>query len=168
MSRTVDSLGTPSGDNWPPDGKHLVTCIGTEQVTSSVKHTPAVEMTFSTPDILYRFTDRAYVTAGAVKRLNLIAQRLCDIDKDFPLPDDNLEAAKMLGRYILENAVDRQVYVVIETTKEEFMQTYGDNVGKKSTIDRPRVTFSGYERADVPAITPEGPTDQEEEDDIPF
>jgi hypothetical protein len=159
MARTAEQVGTPQSANWPPPGKYQVTVIGADRWFSPKKKTPAAHLTLSTPDRAYEFDDMIFVTEKAIQRLNLVAQRVCEMPKETPLPDDDLECAKFLGRYILEHAIGRQCIVTVETSIEEFIYESGDKIGQKGSRTKHHVAFTGYERLEpgMPANPPAMP-----------
>lgn len=164
MGRTAGDIPMGTGNNFPPAGQHLCRCLKAEPWTSPNKHTPAVMLTLITKDSLYQFTDPVYVTAGAIGRLCLVARRLSGMAKDFPLPDEDLAAAKALARYILDNSATKDALVTIEEKEEEYIVQEGPDMGARRTTSRRRVAFGGYE-----SPTQEQPESQSQaDDDIPW
>ncbi len=166
--RTLDKIPT-GGNSFPPAGKHLCRCTGAKPWTSPTKHTPAVMLSFTTADAMYQFDDPVFMTAKAIGRLALVAKRLCRMPAETELPDDDLEAAKQLARYIADNAHGKDSFVTIEENIEEYMVIDGPDVGQTKTRTRHRVAFAGYEQ---PALetenTSQSQSEMPEDDDIPF
>ena len=148
MTRTAEEIGFPQEvDNFPADGTYTCICNSAERWTSPNRNTPAVNLTFSclVDNIPYQFTDKAFVTVGAIQRLNLIAQRLCGMQKETQLPDDDESCAATLARYILDNAAGKQVNLKIISEQETFVNRNGEN----QTVTRSRVAFDGYRRTEI-------------------
>jgi len=176
MPRTAGDIPMPSDNRWPPAGKYLATCIGVRKWRSPNKHTPAVMLTWRTPDDQFNFEDAVYVTEKTVPRLNLVAQRVCGMPDETELPDDNLEAARFLALHIFDHAHGRQAIVTIDEHAEQYMD---ENTGQKKTRTVRRVAFAGYEAveestddsfespADPGGSTAPSP-EPDEDDDIPF
>ncbi len=165
--RTLSNIPTSNDGSWPPEGPHLCRCIKTGSWTSPKKGTAAAKLTFTTADAQYQFEDLVFVTVKAMGRLALVASRLCQMPKDTELPDDDLETAKQIARYIVDHAVGKDVILTIETQKEQYMIESGPDMGNVRHKIRSRVAFSGY---DVPETEGEQelPETPEDSSDIPF
>lgn len=144
--RTANDIGFPSEDNFPPCGKHRVVVVHAEKWSSPKKDTPAVKLTFVTDDGDYTFSDLAFVTEKAIPRLNLIAQHLCEMPKETELPENNLNCAKFLGNYILQNAHSRKGIVTVAEYVEQYIPQTGPNAGRKMEKTKRKVSFAGYEK----------------------
>ncbi len=160
MARTANDIGMPSDMTWPPPGTYTCECVAAEKWTSPKKGTKAVRLEFVSGE--YAFEDLAFVSEKTIKRLNLIAQRLCGMPKETPLPDGNPECASFLAKYILEHAAGKRANVKVEEHTEEYMVETGPDAGQMKSKQRRRVAFSGYEIAQQ--FAPETPADG----DIPF
>lgn len=176
MARTASDLGTPTTGTWPVAGKHDCKCVGAEKARSQKKKTPFVKLTFRTIDGVYEFTDDAYVVPKCIKRLNLIAQRLCAMPETTEIPEDDEEATKFLGNYILKNAPGKMAIINIEENTEEYMVENGPESGTKKKVKRKRVAFGGYESLsssesdgdDFPAEAFEKEDGPDADGDVPF
>lgn len=142
MTRTVGDIPT-GGASWPKPGKIEARCYKAEKWVANTG-TKAVKLWWSTEEG-HDFTDSVFVTIKAMGRLSLVAQRVCAMPKNFPLPDDDAQAAAVLAKYILENAIGRSAILTIEEQKQEFIHQDGPDVGKKDTKTMMRVAFSGYD-----------------------
>ena len=166
MARTAADITMPSDLRWPPAGTHLATCIQVERWISPKKKTPAVMLTWDTPDGQYHFEDPVFVTAKAIARLNLVAQHVCAMPPETELPDDNNDCASFLARYIMAHAKGRQSMVTVDA-QEEFYMDKAD--GTKKSVMRHRVTFAGYEPVESPpAQTHFAPDPTFAGEDLPF
>jgi hypothetical protein len=186
MSRTADQIGEPTNNQMPPAGWHNCECIGASRWKSPKKGTAAVMLKWRTCEEGLEFEDPAFVTAKAVRRLNLIAQRVAGMPKTFGLPDDDGEAAIELAKYILRNAPGRSARVLIEENVETFIYENGPNIGRTGERKRAKVAFVGYEAfaavesadygdqqppppdADEPPPTDPAPADPSVGDEYPF
>lgn len=145
MARNFGDMSEGGGGNFPPAGKHLCRVVKAVPWTSPNKKTPAAKLTLATRDGEYSFDDALFVTAKALWRLVLVARRLCGMPADTKAPDDNLEAAKFLARYIVDNATGKDALITIEEKNETYIATEGPDQGQKKTVARRRVSASGYE-----------------------
>ena len=172
MPRTSADINLPSEEKWPPPGRHLLMCINSAIWKSPKKKTPAVMLTWADAELVYEFGDPVFVTPAALARLNLVAQRVCHIPNDMPLPDDDAGVAKVLAHYILENAIGNSAYVTVEENIEKFMYTTGPKAGQTGEKARRKVAFAGYEFVDKPVDKPtQSPVsglDDGSADEIPF
>ncbi len=167
--RSLSDIPTGGNGGFPPAGKYLCRCINTETWLSPVKKVPAVLLTLTTQDAEYQFTDKVFVTAKALGRLVLVARRLCGMLKDSELPDDDLEAAKQIARYIADNAVGCDAMITVEEQEEKYIVEKGPDIGQSRTVTRSRVPYDGY--ATIPESSePEGQDAGANKDDgdIPF
>jgi hypothetical protein len=135
---------------------------------SPKKGTAAAKLTFVTRDGEHSFDDAVFVSPKGLWRLALVAQRLCDMPKDTPLPDDNEEACKILARYIVDHATGKDATITIDERQESYMVTEGPEQGQKKEVMRRRVAGGGYERIEGAApIAPLGPSG-DPDNDLPF
>jgi len=162
MARTAGDVGVPNSQGrWPPPGWCVATCVNAEKWKSPKKSTPAVMLTWRTPDDQFEWEDPVFVTGKALKRLNLVALRVCGMPRDTVLPDDDLVAAKLVANYIMEHVVGQPAKVQIEVHEEEFMYETGPKAGQVGKVQRSKVAFGGYDVAtsnDLAEATP-GDTD---------
>lgn len=126
------------------------------------------------------FKDKIYCTDKAIQRLNLVAQRVCNMPPETELPEDDLDAAKFLARHILDNAQGCWAKVRIEENEEKYIIKSGDRMGQEATKMKRKVSFGGYESmSDMPETpydmppnknAPQGPpTEQiDDDEDLPF
>lgn len=160
MVRTSQDVGMPSDLYWPPAGIYTAECTVAEKWTSPKKGTKAVRLEFVSDQ--YTFEDLAFVSEKTIKRLNLIAQRLCGLPKETPLPDGNPECASFLAKYILDHAAGKRAKITIVEQNEEYMVAEGPDAGQMRSKKRSRVAFSGYE------IAQQFAPDSANDGDIPF
>ena len=175
MPRTADSLGVPSSQSWPPAGWHDCKCIGVESMKSSKKGTPGLTLTWQTADAEYAFDDTLWLTTGAIRRVNLVALRVCGLPRDHLLPDEEREALKALARFVKDNVKGKRARVQIEANREEFIDPDPGSAtfGQTRSFTRHRVAYAGYDAPKSPAATGNdlSPIDehgQPVEDDLPF
>lgn len=159
MPRTIDQMPKASENRWPPPGKHLATCIRAEKWISPNKKTPAVMLTWATPDGEYQWEDPIFVSAKAVSRLSLVASHVCAIPGNIQIPDDDAKAAGFLATYIIANAPNKQAVVTVIQIDEQYMPQTGPDAGRLKTVKRSRVAFAGY---DAPASARAGGGNDEE------
>ena len=167
MGRTLGDMPESGGGNFPPAGKHLCRCIKAAPWTSPNKKTPAAKLTLATRGGEHSFDDALFVTAPALWRLVLVARRLCGMSPDAVVPDGDLEAAKFLARFIVDNAAGKDALVTIEERNETYIVTEGPDQGQKKTVKRRRVSAAGYESPPASAEQNTGAPAQPD-DDIPF
>lgn len=139
--RTLGDI--PIGKGFPAVGKHNCCVLDAIKGVSKQKHTPQIELILSNGET--EFNDQLFVTEKTFKRLCLVAQRVCNMPKDTPLPDDDLEASKFLANYIMSNVIGKNCVVTIEENEESFIPTSGPDMGRKVTKKRRRVSFNGYD-----------------------
>jgi hypothetical protein len=173
MARTASDIGVPSGNRWPPTGKRNCICIEASKQRSKQKKTPCVHLKFRSFNGEYEFSDDVWVVAKGLKRLNLVAQRLCNLPEEFALPDDDLEAARLLANYIHDNAKGKRATITIEENEEKYMVESGPEKGLQKKITRKRVAFAGYDRLreqEGESTQDEYPTDDSDfgGEDVPF
>lgn len=185
MPRTASDVGMPSQMAWPPEGWIEATCTKAAKWTSPKKKTAAVMLSWESLDARYNWEDPVYVTAKAIKRLNLVAQRVCGMPRETQLPDDDKAAANLLARYILDHAAGRSALVLVESQEQNFLYESGPKVGQKRIVKIHRVAFAGYEpladqakplpdeAPDLPrnSRAPQPPPEldnEEPEEDLPF
>ena len=158
MPRRLDDI--PTGSNWPPAGEYACRCMLVEAGSSARKQTPFVSLTWQTEDAEYVFNDDIYVTPKTLKRLVLVAKRVCNAADEMELPDDDGQAAKDLARFIYDNAQGKRCMVEVVEYIEKYMPESGDNMGVLQEVKKHRVSFNGYNRipvkTDVPAENTEG------------
>ena len=171
MPRNFGDMSEGSGGSFPPAGKHICRCIKATAWTSPKKKTPAAKLILATRDGVHQFEDAVFATPKALWRLVLVARRLCGMPPDATVPDDNAEAAKVLARYIVDNAVGKDALVTIEERDETYIVTEGPDQGQKKTVKRRKVGGSGYETppeaVQEAAGEPVSP-DTDAGEDIPF
>jgi hypothetical protein len=147
----------PLNNELPPAGKYNAEIVDAKETVSKNKKTPYVELTIQTEGT--EFTDAVFITALALKRLCLVAQRVCGMEKETELPDDDFEAANFLADYIIENAIGCHCEVTIEEKTEKYIPESGPDMGRTIEKKKRRVAFNGY--AAIPSDVPTG-------SDIPF
>lgn len=165
MARTAGQVGMPTNNAMPPPGWHSCECIGTEKWKSPKQGTMAVKLKWREFDSGIEFEDLAFVTPKAIKRLNLIAQRVAGMPETTALPDDDTKCALSLAGYIFANATSHAARVLIEEQIEEFIYQDGPKVGQKGEKKRLKVAFAGYERfvaADYDGYGEQAPPDTDE------
>lgn len=177
MPRTAAEIGMPSELRWPPAGWHVCGCTGASKWKSPKKGTPAIMLQWMTEDGNFAFEDPLFLTPKAMPRVNLVAQRVCGMDSETELPDDDKEAMRFLVRFIMDNAMGRRARVLVEEQEVKYMR---EDTGTLGTALRKRVAFAGY--AALEPITtrtrePQGleplgdvrPLEEvKEDDDLPF
>ena len=99
----------------------------------------------ATPDDQYIFEDLIFVTGKALKRMILVAKRVCGMPDEFELPDSDDEAATLAARFIWTNATGKQAVVEIIDTVEKVLIESGPDAGRFKDFTRKRVAFAGYE-----------------------
>lgn len=142
MSRTAGDVPI-GGGTMPPKGKYVCTVLNTVSGRSAKKKTPQIEITLSNGE--YEFADQLYVTDKTLPRLCLFAIRVCGMSRTEPLPDDNLEAAQQVAKFIMANALDKKCIVTVDENDEKFMPEKGPDAGRVITIKRRKVPMNGYE-----------------------
>jgi hypothetical protein len=142
---------------FPAAGRYQVNIISIEKGVSKQKKTPQITLVFS--DGENEFDDQIYVTEKTIPRLCLVAKRVCLMDEKTQLPDVDIDAANMVAKYIMSNALGKKCIVKIEENEETIIIDNGPNIGQKKTIKRRRVAYNGYERYVEP---------QAGSDDMPF
>jgi len=174
--RTAGDIPMGGGFQMPPVGDYECRCTETRRWKSPKKGTPAVKLIWATQsgDM---FDDSLFVTGKALSRLNLVAQRVCGMEAEHALPDDDGECAIELAKYIMANAQGKYAIVTIEEQPETIFHQDGPKVGQKETVMRRRVAFAGYravpqegedtinEKLDTAS---EADKDEKGEDDMPF
>lgn len=142
MSRTVGDI--PVGMGFPAKGKH--NCIVTDAIKgkSKKKFTPQITLTLSNGET--EFTDDLFVTEKTLRRLCLVAKRVCGMPDDFPLPDGDLDASNEVAKYIMANVINKECIITIEENEESFIPTSGPDMGRPVKVMRKRVAFNGYEK----------------------
>jgi len=129
MPRTIGDIS--DGDiQWPNDGWCVARCISAVPSRSKKKKTPGVQIIWRTVRD-ESFPDTLFVTGKALGRLALVAKRLCEWPDDRELPDDDLEAARVLARFICDTLPGRDAEVEIASHEETFMYESGPKVGQK-------------------------------------
>lgn len=132
MSRTIEQVAaTGGGWAWPEPGWITVLVTGAEEVTRGQNQTPALQIRFATDDAAYVFADNVFLTPRSVGRLALVAWKLCGLDSQDSLPDDNDSTISYLTEYIKGN-LPESVDVLVEEKPD-----------RKGTL-RKNVAFSGY------------------------
>lgn len=161
INELIDNL------NWPPLGWREGKCIKIENWESPVKHTPALRLTYETTDGIYSFEDLVFLTPKAIKRIALIASRLCGFDDEVPDKDD--DAAIFLSDFIFENAVGKTANILIEEKPETIFIETGPDIGQKKIIMRKKVAFGGYQTLKKEESQKAEETEEEtKKDDLPF
>ncbi len=178
MPRKIDDL---MEDQWPPieQGKTScrveATCIEAKLATSKVKKTPFIRIHWETTDGEYKFTDDAFCTVKSIRRLALIASHVCGFADE--IPDSDEKAIKVIEEFILENIEGKTSFVTIEEKQEIFIPESGPNMGRKTTLAKKKVAYSGYEKpveaSSTPPPEPAPAKDMKDakpkkEDDLPF
>lgn len=162
MPRTLNDFQMQSV--FPPVGKYQVSIISVEKGKSATKQTPQITLTFDDGENIY--SDNLFVTPKTIPRLALVAKRVCLMDEKTVLPDDDMEAANIIAKFIMQNALHKQCIVKIEENEESFIPTSGPDVGKTKTIKKRRVAYNGYERFTGEPLPQSTTTPQQ--DDMPF
>lgn len=163
MPRNINDV---MGKTMPAPGDHTCKCVdvgGVEQ--SKNKKTPFFTLTWETQDG-ERFDDDLFLVPKAMKRLALVAKRLCGWGDDMQLPDDDNEAVKALYEHISDKIGGVRAIVTIETQIEKYMPSQGPDAGRMIEKKKRKVAFNGYnpvpEGVDTNANTETGepaPTD---------
>ena len=151
MPRTVNDFSM--NRVFPPAGKYSVEIIGIEKGKSKKKLTPQITLIFS--DGESEFDDNLFVTEKTIRRLCLVAKRVCLMDEKTELPDKNIDAANMVAKFIMENALGKKCIVKIEETEEQYIAENGPDIGTRRTIKKRRVAYNGYEKYVPIASEPE-------------
>jgi len=142
-------LGDIKETDMPEVGRHNCEIISTKFIESKEKKTPGIEITMTNG--ITKFTDTIYVTAKTINRLSLFAKRVCEMDENTTIPDDDLQAANFIGNFIMHNGAGKKCIVTIAEYEEKFIPTYGPDMGRTKTIKKRKVAFNGYETiADQP------------------
>lgn len=165
MARTLGDMPESSKSNFPSPGRHLCRCVKAVAWKSPKKGTPAAMLTLATRGG-DQFEDAVFATPKALWRLVLVARRLCGMPAETEVPENDAEAAKVLARYIVDNATGQDAFVTIEERDETYMVTDGPDQGQKKTIKRRRVAAAGYATASAEDSVGE-PTSADNET-IPF
>jgi hypothetical protein len=150
----------PLDNELPPAGKYNVGITNAKRAESKNQKTPFVELAIRMEET--EFTDAIFITAPALKRLCLVAQKVCGMSKDTELPDNDFEAANFLAEYIIENAPGKKCEVTIEEKTEIYVPDSGPDMGRQVKKQKRKVAFNGYGAPKPP--TSDAPTG----DDIPF
>jgi hypothetical protein len=156
MPRTLNDFSMQRA--FPPAGKYSVNIVSVEKGLSLKKKTPQITLGFS--DGENEFDDQLFVTEKTIPRLCLVAKRVCLMDEKTTLPDSDIDAANMIARHIMDNALGKKCVVKIEENEEIIMVERGPDAGTKKTIKRRRVAYNGYEKYTEPR--------QAGEDEMPF
>ena len=170
MPRTLSDMPESGGGKHPPPGRHLCRVIKAAPWKSPKKGTPAAMLTLATRDGV-QFEDPLFVSPKALWRLVLVARRVCGMPADTAIPDNDLEAAKFLARYIVGNATGKDAIITIEERDEAYIVTEGPDEGQKKIVKRRRVSGAGYETAPADVRQDEDapmPSDEDAGTDIPF
>ena len=142
MSRTLGSI--PVDKSFPPPGQYPCTVTGVHKKVSKNKQTPYLEITLAHGD--KEFSDSLFITEKALSRICLVAKRVCGMEDNFELPDEDDAAVRVLTEYIFLNIIGKKTVVTIEENAEVFIPESGPDMGRKVTKMRRRVAFSGYDR----------------------
>ena len=140
MPRTLNDI--PLERAFPPPGEHPCTIIGVEKRLSEKKRTPSVHLVFSTGET--EFDDDLFVTEKTLPRLCLVAKRICNMLPETELPDNDLDAARVVANYILDNAKMKPALVTIVEFEESYIAESGPDMGRTITKKRRKVAYSGY------------------------
>jgi hypothetical protein len=154
------------GSVMPAPGKYTCVVIGIEKGLSKERKTPFVQPTFT--DGEYEFNDSLYVTPNTIGRLCMFAKRVCLMPDDFELPDGDTEAARVLAKFIMENALNKKCIVVVEEQEEKFMPTTGEDAGRTITKKRRRIAFNGYKKYEEQTRQEDNNEPPLDDDDLPF
>ena len=138
----------------PPAGKYNAEIVDAKTAVSKNKKTPFVELIIQTEGT--EFTDAIFITALALKRLCLVAQRVCGMPKETELPDDDFEAAESLAAYIIENAPGKRCEITIEEKEEIYIPESGPDMGRQVKKKKRKVAFNGYAAVSDTAPTGDG------------
>jgi len=148
----------PLDNELPPAGKYNAEIVSAKKTFSKgASKTPYVELIIQTEGT--EFADAVFITGPALKRLCLVAQRVCGMEKESELPDDDFEAAETLAAYIVETAPGKRCEITIEEKTEIYVPESGPDMGRQVKKQKRRVAFNGYNV--IPAGVPTG-------EDIPF
>jgi hypothetical protein len=171
MSRPFGKI--PRDNGMPEPGPHACKCLGTRRGISEKKHTPYLELKWITEDGR-EFTDSLFITGKAKNRLIIVADHVCHIDPDTPMPDNDDDLVIELEKFIDENISGKYAIVTIEEYEETFIHEAGPKVGQKETKTKRKVAFNGYEgyekpkeefiENEIPGGKPPNPADEE----LPF
>jgi hypothetical protein len=155
--RTLDSIGAGGSGEWPEPGWVECCCANAE-----IKHPQSgnrfVEVVWEWED--GSFKDRLYITERTVGRLAGFVKALIPPSEPMSLPDDDRQAASVLGDYIADNAAGVRASVeIIDRTDQD---------GKL----RRQVSFRGYKllsgAPNRPAATETPPPASTGDDNLPF
>lgn len=133
-------------NSWPDIGWIMATCIKAEGWRSPKKHTPAIRLTWHDETGHYEFDDLVFLTKRALKRVALIASRVCGWSDTNEIPDNDVEALQILSDFIIQNAKGKTLEVEIEEQTETFIYESGPDIGRKGEKKRKRVAFNGYRK----------------------
>jgi len=167
---TAAQYGMPSErEVWPPVGQVVATCTSAEKWTAPKKGTAAVKLFFDTPDGECHFSDLVFVTIRAISRLNMVAQRLCGLSADTPVPDTPKEAAGFFAKYIMEHSASKQAILTVVEEPYTVMDDKGNSINKT----KKKIAFAGYDRYESSRTQPaqadaQASPPQAEDDTIPF
>jgi hypothetical protein len=166
MSRIVDSfLEKPM----PPVGKIEAVCLDAKVETSKTKKTPYIRLTWESPDGQFNWTDDVFCTVKAIRRVALVEKHVCGFNAE--LPDKDNEAMDDLSNFIMANIIGKRSIVTIEEKSEIYIPETGPDMGRKVTVMKKRVAFSGYSKPEATAPVVEGEkkeTVKEDKDNLPF
>jgi hypothetical protein len=141
MPRMIGDI--PTEIEYPVPGSYKCLCVGCKR-DKAKSGTDKLVLEWMKTDGK-GFNDNIFITGKAVKRLILIAKRVCGIANDFSLPDDDQETAETLAVYIEQNIENKSALVTIEEIEESFMPTSGPDAGRMKKVKKRRVSFNGYE-----------------------
>jgi hypothetical protein len=153
----------------PPVGKIEAVCLDAKIETSKNKKTPYIRLTLESPDGQFNWTDDVFCTVKAIRRVALVAKHICGFNDE--LPDNDSDALGILTDFIVANIIGKHAIVTIEEKSEIFIPESGPDMGRKVTVIKKRVAFSGYAKPEVTAPVVEGEkkeTVKDDKDNLPF
>ena len=141
MGRTAGSIGTGGENSFPPPGKYNCKCTKIDKFTANNKK--AIKLTWKTDCGMYAFEDSTFLVSGAMKRLNLIAQKVCGMPETQELDDDDAICCKELADIIARSVVGKMATVTVIEKDEEYMD---EETNRMKTVKRQSVPFTGYDK----------------------
>jgi hypothetical protein len=127
----------------PSVGKHNCIITSADMGESKNKKTPYLELTMTNGEV--EFSDCLFLTPKALNRLLMVSKRVCNINEETELPDNDMEACRFLANYIQDNIIGKHASITIAEFEEKFIPESGQDMGRMKTIFKRKVAFNGYE-----------------------